>query len=93
MLPFKGIKQIPCAAETGDRQACKNACTMCGICVENCPSGAIYTQREHAVIDPELCVDCTLCSTLCPEGIIAQLTVPDYIDLQHKAFWEQEGGR
>lgn len=93
MLPLKGIKQIPCVAETGDGQACENACTMCGICVENCPAGAIYTQREHAVIDPELCVNCTLCSTLCPEGIIVQLTVPDYIDFQHKAFGEQEGGR
>ena len=90
-LPWKGIKQIPCAAGAGDRQACEHACTLCGICVENCPAGAIYIEGAHAVIDPELCLDCTLCRTLCPEDKIADLPVPDPIRLQHRAFAKQEG--
>lgn len=54
-------------------------CTNCMVCVEKCPTHALYgdlSQRKRAVIDPENCVGCTLCFKACPfeaiEGTLKQ---------------------
>lgn len=50
------------------------SCTQCGVCVEECPEGAILVEKidgkEHHYIDAELCTGCALCVEACPEGSI-----------------------
>jgi len=47
-------------------------CTMCGACVETCPSEAIKEGDPKYVIDPELCVDCASCVDACPVDAISE---------------------
>lgn len=46
------------------------ACQQCEkpVCVEVCPSGAIYKRREDGVvaIDPKKCIGCHICNEECP---------------------------
>lgn len=52
------------------------ACIACryGDCVEVCPVDAFRIGSNFVVIDPVLCVNCTICVTACPVAAI----VPDY---------------
>lgn len=43
----------------------KENCTKCGICVENCPVGAIISPEET---DREKCIGCMRCVVVCPEN-------------------------
>lgn len=46
-------------------------CLACGICMDECPNGAISEGDDIFVIDPELCDDCGTCMDVCPnEGAI-----------------------
>ena len=47
-------------------------CTQCGVCAEECPSGAIMMDEavDGLRIDPELCTDCGVCVDACPFGVI-----------------------
>jgi ferredoxin len=42
------------------------ACTSCGLCATDCPTGCIDVRRR--VIDNERCVRCLNCVSLCPRG-------------------------
>lgn len=44
------------------------ACTQCGLCARECPTGAIASSGMH--IDPGLCVRCQRCVELCPQGAL-----------------------
>ncbi|MDD1674994.1 MAG: DUF362 domain-containing protein [Methanomicrobiales archaeon] len=47
------------------------ACTRCGICALNCPSGAIRVSSARApVISAQRCICCYCCQELCPSGAI-----------------------
>ena len=47
-------------------------CTGCGRCVEQCPTHALATVDDKAVLAiPELCTYCTLCEDICPVDAIA----------------------
>lgn len=48
----------------------KNSCTGCGVCVEECPRGAISV-REVAAVNADLCTECGLCVRACPNGSIS----------------------
>lgn len=48
----------------------KEGCTGCGICVEECPVGAISMQGKTAIIDMKNCIRCAICHEVCPEGEI-----------------------
>lgn len=46
-------------------------CTGCGLCISECPEGAISGQKkEPHVIDPKQCTRCRLCYDVCPEGAV-----------------------
>lgn len=44
-------------------------CKSCGLCVRNCPSGAIQLKKK-AVIDEKLCIGCGECYVYCPSKAI-----------------------
>jgi MinD superfamily P-loop ATPase len=46
------------------------ACTGCGVCVDECRSGAIVASNGKVVVEPLLCEGCGLCVRLCPEEAI-----------------------
>jgi ferredoxin len=46
----------------------RDRCTQCGICVDNCPVGAIRLD-PYPVIEPS-CIHCLNCIRLCPEEAI-----------------------
>ena len=50
----------------------RQVCVACGVCVKNCPKGAISIFRGcYAVVDDAKCVGCGLCAKACPAGCIA----------------------
>ena len=52
------------------------ACIACryGDCVDACPVDAFRVGENFVVIDPEVCVNCTVCVPACPVSAI----VADY---------------
>ena len=44
-------------------------CTSCGICINNCPTGAIQTQ-EKVFCDPAECTMCMICGADCSRGVV-----------------------
>ena len=45
-------------------------CIRCGLCVQNCPQGAISMIYERLSIDPRKCKSCGQCTEICPRGAI-----------------------
>ena len=45
-------------------------CVSCGVCVENCPVGAISLEDGVAVIDGANCIRCGICHDACPKGAV-----------------------
>jgi len=45
-------------------------CIGCGMCVRNCPAGAISLENGKAKINYEKCIGCGLCISICPVGAI-----------------------
>ena len=57
--PYKEIGTMP------DYPRANKNCTKCGVCVENCPVGAIISLEET---DKEKCIGCMRCVAVCPEN-------------------------
>ena len=49
-----------------------NGCTLCGMCMSECRSGAISMTRKGARIDPEKCTGCGRCARNCASEAIAR---------------------
>ncbi len=45
-------------------------CTACGVCVEECPVGAMSVMAESARIDQEECIRCGRCHDICPQEAV-----------------------
>ena len=45
-------------------------CVACGVCVEECPVGAISIVNETALIGDEECIRCGRCHDVCPEDAV-----------------------
>jgi Fe-S-cluster-containing hydrogenase component 2 len=47
-----------------------NVCTICGSCVDICPSGAITLEENRLKFDIDTCTECGVCIDSCPEKVI-----------------------
>jgi len=54
----------------------KQACTLCGKCMEVCHYHAILKLGEEILVLPELCHSCYACSELCPVQALPMQDVP-----------------
>jgi ferredoxin len=45
-------------------------CVACGVCVEECPVGAISMNGVSAVIDEKACIRCGKCHDVCPQEAV-----------------------
>lgn len=45
-------------------------CTGCGICVDECPVGAMSLSEDTARINDEECIRCGRCHDVCPEDAV-----------------------
>ena len=52
----------------------QNLCDGCGICADNCTSGAILLREQRAMIDQALCKQCKACIESCPNMAIKEIT-------------------
>ena len=49
----------------------EDMCVSCGVCVDDCPVGAITLKDDQkAVIDEDECIRCGKCHEVCPEGAV-----------------------
>ncbi len=44
----------------------RGLCQNCGVCVEQCPEGALSAEGGHVRYSPEKCVQCDTCIHVCP---------------------------
>jgi ferredoxin len=47
------------------------ACTKCGACIVECPTGSIIEGPAHYLIDTDTCADFAACAAVCPANAIA----------------------
>ena len=60
-----------------------NRCTGCGICIDQCPAGAISSVDQTVVVDSKRCIECFGCVSACPQearkGYGRQMTVAEAV--------------
>ncbi len=61
-------------------------CTLCGLCIDTCPGGAIATGDDGLSMDVVRCIFCCACIRVCPEEAISIGALP----LVEKRQWLHE---
>jgi len=56
--------------ETGYPAIDHNRCTLCSLCVRNCPYYALSIEDKRVVLDKSKCFRCGLCESRCPVNAI-----------------------
>jgi pyruvate formate lyase activating enzyme len=73
-------------------------CAGCGVCVENCPAGALSRSARGIAADPDRCRHCGRCIAVCPmearESTGWSIGVPELMQsiARDIPFFEQSGG-
>ena len=58
-----------------------NVCNNCGICVPNCPQGALYINNDRVLWSKERCIECDTCIQCCPKNSSPKVTGMTAIEL------------
>jgi ferredoxin len=75
--PYKdGVSPIPFSPQVD-----ADACTLCGMCVSQCPTGAI-TMDESIQFDVARCTLCCACVKICPEEALSISGTPALVKMQ-----------
>jgi pyruvate formate lyase activating enzyme len=73
-------------------------CTRCGLCVANCPAGALAGSAQEVVCDPLRCRHCGRCVEVCPSGARErtgwEAGISELVEAiaRDTAFYDQSGG-
>lgn len=73
LIPYNARHVVACSSQDKGpvaMKACTTACIGCGICVKNCPAGAVTVENLHAHINQEKCTGCGICKEKCPKKAI-----------------------
>jgi len=65
-------------------QVDQELCVGCGLCISNCPAGAISLSFNKAYIDYRKCTGCEICISTCPLAVIKKVTVTEVDGLKIK---------
>lgn len=65
-------------------QVDQELCVGCGLCISNCPTGAINLLFNKAYIDHRKCSGCEICISTCPVAAIKKVIVTEVDELKMK---------
>ena len=55
-------------------------CTLCGNCIQVCPTKSIFVAQKQYIIDSDTCDGNALCARVCPVNAIHKLNSTDSED-------------
>ena len=64
------------------------ACTACGACLPECPTGSIIAGTRQFHIDADTCANHAACVNVCPESAI--IPIPGTVDQKNSSEEEEE---
>ncbi len=72
LVGFTKAEQVPRMAKSGflcsvDADRCQGA----GLCIEECPYGALTLEDAKATVDEDRCLGCGVCTTACPHEALS----------------------
>lgn len=76
LIPYDAQYAVACSSvDKGPvtMKACGIGCIGCGLCVRNCPVGAVTVTDFNATIDQDKCTSCGTCVEKCPKKSIVKL--------------------